>query len=405
MSNTVTIHPPLAERVHRLEVSQTIAMAQKARELAEKGLPVIKLTLGEPDFQTPDHIKAAAKQAIDEGFTYYTPVPGIQELRQGIAQKLRRDNGLPWEAKNIVVSTGAKQSLANIFLALLNPGDEVVILAPYWVSYSEIVKLAEGVPVILTSGVEQDFKVSAAQVAAAITPRTKAILYSSPSNPTGAVFSRAELEALAEVVAHHPHVFVVADEIYEYITFVEDYFSIGAIPAIQDRVVTVNGFSKGFAMTGWRVGYMAGPDWLAQACDKIQGQVTSGTCSIAQKAALAAITSDLGPTMAMKAAYQRRRDLMIGLSADIPGFKTNIPQGAFYLFPDMSAYFGKSFDGKMIKDADDLCFYLLSEAHVATVPGSAFGAPNCIRISYAASDEELVEAMARLRLSLAKLME
>ncbi|NJL11758.1 MAG: pyridoxal phosphate-dependent aminotransferase [Microscillaceae bacterium] len=405
MSNIATSNPPLAERVHRLEVSQTIAMAQKARELAEQGLPVIKLTLGEPDFQTPDHIKAAAKQAIDEGFTYYTPVPGIQELRQGIAQKLRRDNGLSWEAKNIVVSTGAKQSLANIFLALLNPGDEVVILAPYWVSYSEIVKLAEGVPVIVTSGVAQDFKVSAEQVAAAISPRTKAILYSSPSNPTGAVFSRAELEALAEVVARHPQVYVVADEIYEYITFVEDYFSIGAVPAIQDRVITVNGFSKGFAMTGWRVGYMAGPDWLAQACDKIQGQVTSGTCSIAQKAALAAITSDLGPTMAMKAAYQRRRDLMISLSADIPGFKTNIPQGAFYLFPDLSAYFGKSFGGKVIQDADDLCLYLLSEAHVATVPGSAFGAPDCIRISYAASDEELVEAMSRLRVSLAKLME
>jgi aspartate aminotransferase len=396
-----TLH--LSERVNQMSISQTIAMAQKARELTAQGKPIIKLSLGEPDFQTPEHIKAAAKQAIDDGYTFYTAVPGNIELREAIAQKLKRDNDLHWEAKNIVVSTGAKQSLANVFMALLNPGDEVVILAPYWVSYSEIVKLAEGTSVLVTGDIAKDFKVTPEQIEAAITPRTKAILYSSPSNPTGTVYSRAELEAIAEVVARHENVFVVADEIYEYITFEDDYFSIGSVDAIRDRVITINGFSKGFAMTGWRVGYMAAPEWMALACDKIQGQITSGTCSIAQKAAYTAISSDLTPTFEMKKAYQRRRDLVLGLCKEIEGVKTYTPQGAFYLFPDVSYYYGKSDGTQTIESSDDMCLYLLSDAHVALVPGSAFGAPECIRISYAASDEELVEAMKRIKNSLAKL--
>ncbi len=393
----------LSERVNKMEVSQTIAMAQKARELAAQGKPVIKLSLGEPDFQTPDHIKASAKKAIDDGHTFYTAVPGNLDLREAIAHKLKRDNDLHWGANNIVVSTGAKQSLANVFMALINPGDEVVILAPYWVSYSEIVKLAEGTPVMVSGDISDDFKVKPAQIEAAITPKTKAILYSSPSNPTGTVYNRSELEAIAEIVARHENIFVVADEIYEYITFVDDYFSIGAVESIRDRVITVNGFSKGFAMTGWRVGYMAGPEWIAKACDKIQGQITSGTCSIAQKAAYTAISSDLTPTFEMKKAYQRRRDLVLSLAQEIEGMKTYMPDGAFYLFPDVSYYYGKSDGTHTIKDSNDLCLYLLSEAHVALVPGSAFGAPECIRISYAASDEALKEAMQRLKTCLAKL--
>ncbi len=383
----------LSERVNALSVSQTIAMAQKARELTAEGKKIIKLSLGEPDFGTPEHIKEAAKKAIDDGFTFYPPVPGFPELRQAIADKLKRDNQLDWQAQNIIVSTGAKQSLANIMMALLNPGDEVVIFAPYWVTYSEIVKLAEGKPVILPGKLEDNFKVNPEDLEAAITPRTKAVLYSSPSNPTGTVYSRAELEALAEVIARHESVHVIADEIYEYITFTEDYFSIGAVDSIRERVITVNGFSKGFSMTGWRVGYMAGPLWLAKACDKIQGQVTSGTCSIAQKAAHAAIVGDLTPTRQMTQAYQKRRDMVLELLKEVEGVKTYIPQGAFYIFPDISHYFGKS-DGKQtIHNADDLCMYLLNEAQVALVTGSAFGAPHCLRLSYAASESDLKEAI------------
>ncbi|MEO1654077.1 MAG: pyridoxal phosphate-dependent aminotransferase, partial [Bacteroidota bacterium] len=390
--------------VKSLAVSQTIAMAQKAREMASQGIEVIKLSLGEPDFQTPDHIKEAAKQAIEEDFTKYPPVPGIPELRAGIAEKLKRENKLHWEAKNIIVSTGAKQSLANIMMALLNPGDEVVIFAPYWVTYSEIVKLAEGVPVMLSGKIENDFKVQADELAAAITPRTKAILYSSPSNPTGAVFTYEELKSIAEVVEKHPQVHVIADEIYEYITFTDSYHSIGAFEAIQDRVITVNGFSKGFSMTGWRVGYMAAPLWLAKACDKIQGQVTSGTCSIAQRAALAAVTGDMGPTQEMKKAYLRRRDMMLARLQKIEGVKTYTPMGAFYIFPDISYYFGKSSEKGLIENADDLSMYLLNEARVAMVTGSAFGSPNSLRISYAASDEQLNTAVDRIEEALGKLL-
>lgn len=401
--NVEQIPQILSDRVNSLSVSQTIAMAQKARELASQGKNVIKLSLGEPDFQTPQHIKEAAKQAIDEGFTFYTPVPGTVELREAIAQKLKRDNGLDWTAKNIVVSTGAKQCLANIMLALLNPGDEVVVFSPYWVSYSELVKLAEGTVVFAEGSLENNFKVTPEQLEAAITPKTKAILYSSPSNPTGAVYTKEELEALAEVVARHKDIFVIADEIYEYITFEEGYFSMGAIEALKDRVVTVNGFSKGFAMTGWRVGYLAAPEWLARACDKIQGQVTSGTCSIAQKAAYTAINSDLTPTKEMVTAYQKRRDMMLELLSEIEGVKTYTPTGAFYIFPDISYYFGKSDGETRIENSGDLSMYLLNNAHVALVPGSAFGANNCIRISYAASDEELKEAVRRIKTQLAKL--
>ena len=392
----------LSDRINALAESQTLAMSKKARELSAQGIKVINLSIGEPDFQTPQHIKEAAKKAIDDGNSWYTPVPGTLELRQAIAEKLRRENGMDWKAENIVVSTGAKQSLANVLLSLVNPGDEVIIFSPYWVSYSEIVKLAEGVPVLLEGSFENGFKATAEQLAAAITPRTKVVMYSSPCNPTGAVFTKAELTAIAEVIAKHENIFVLADEIYEYISFNDSFFSIGSLDFIKDRVITVNGFSKGFAMTGWRVGYIAAAKWIADACDKVQGQVTSGTSSIAQKAALVAYT-DMAPTRAMAEAYHRRRDLVVELVSQIPGVKTYVPDGAFYLFPDISHYLGKT-DGKAhIRTAEDLCLWLLSEAHVSLVTGEAFGAPDCIRISFAASDENLKEAIHRVKETLAKL--
>jgi aspartate aminotransferase len=365
-------------------------MTKKARELAALGHKVISLSVGEPDFQTPQHIKDAAKKAIDDGFTFYTPVPGTLELRQGIAAKLKRDNNLDFGPENIVVSTGAKQSIANVLLCLVDPGDEVIIFAPYWVSYVEMVKLAEGKSVIIHGGIENDFKVTAAQVEKAITPKTKAILFSSPCNPSGSVFSEQELRAIADVVAKHERVHVIADEIYEYIN-------------IKDRVITVNGFSKGYAMTGWRVGYIAAAKQIAAACDKIQGQVTSGTCSIAQKAAYAGITGDMSFAKEMTSAYKRRRDLVIGLLKEIPGLKINVPKGAFYIFPDVSAYLGKSFNGQVIKTAGDLAMYVLNEGHVSSVGGDAFGAPNNLRISFAASDDNLKEAIRRIKECLAKL--
>jgi aspartate aminotransferase len=400
---TITDYNPLSARINALSESETLAMTKKARELAAQGHSVISLSVGEPDFQTPQHIKDAAKKAIDDGFTFYTPVPGYPDLRQGIANKLKRDNNIEWTAENIVVSTGAKQSIANVLLSIVDPGDEVIIFAPYWVSYIEMVKLAEGTPVIVSAGIEKDFKVTAQDVEKAITSRTKAILFSSPCNPTGAVFSKKELTAIADVVAKHETIIVIADEIYEYINFEGTHFSIGSIPAIKDRVVTVNGFSKGYAMTGWRVGYIGAAKWLAAACDKIQGQVTSGTCSIAQKAAIAGINGDLTAAKEMAAAYLRRRDLVLGLVKNIPGLKANIPQGAFYVFPDVSAYLGKSFNGKVIEKASDLAMFILNEGFVSTVGGDAFGAPNCIRISFAASDDNLKEAMKRIKECLAKL--
>lgn len=393
----------LSQRVERMSESATIKMAQTARDLAAQGYDVISLSLGEPDFDTPDHIKAAAKQALDEGYTKYTPVPGLAELREAICTKFERDNQLTFKPSQIVVSNGAKQSIANLCLALLNPGDEAVILAPYWVSYSEIVQLAEGVPVLVKAGIEQDYKVSPEQVAAAITERTKMLIFSSPCNPTGSVYTHDELKAIADVVAQHPHVTIVADEIYEYINFTGSHVSIGAFPQVKDQTATVNGFAKGYAMTGWRLGYIGAPQWLADACAKIQGQFTSGATAFGQKAAVTALLGDQSPTEAMREAFRQRRDLMIGWLRDIPGFKVNEPTGAFYIFPDVSAYFGKSAGDMTIHNADDFCEYILREAHVAIVTGSAFGADECCRLSYASAEETLKEAVRRIKAAVSQL--
>ncbi|MGF1534062.1 MAG: pyridoxal phosphate-dependent aminotransferase [Bernardetiaceae bacterium] len=395
---------PLSRRVLTMEESQTIAMAQKARQLKSQGIEVISLNLGEPDFPTPAHIQAAAKQAVDDGYFFYTPVPGLPELREAIAEKFRIQNGLHWQAKNIVVSNGAKQSIANVLLSLVDPGDEVVIFAPYWVSYAGIVELAEGKCVFVESGIENDYKPTPEQVRAAITPRTKALIFSSPCNPTGAVFSADELADIAAILEAHPQVFAIADEIYEHINFsATPPKSLGSFEAIRERVITVNGVSKGFAMTGWRIGYIGAPDWLADACNKIQGQVTSGASAVSQRAALAAISGTLAPTQEMTKAYLRRRDLVKSLLDQIEGVKTNLPQGAFYIFPDVSAFFGRSYQGQVIKDSTDLCLYLLNEGHVSLVMGDAFGAPNCLRISYAAADQTIREGISRMKTALEKL--
>lgn len=400
----LALQHPLAGRINALEESSTLAMTKMARELAAQGHKVISLSVGEPDFKTPAFICEAAKKAIDDGFHGYSPVAGYPDLRKAIADKLRRDNGLNWNPENVVVSTGAKHSLANAIQVLVNPGDEVVIFAPYWVSYSEMVKLAEGKTVVVTGTFENEFKVTAEQFEAAITPRTKVVMFASPNNPTGSVYSEDELRAIGEVVARHENIFVLADEIYEYINFTgKGHFSIGSMPAIRDRVITVNGVAKGFAMTGWRIGFIAAAKWIAEGVEKLQGQVTSGACSIAQKAATAAFNGPLDETRAMSEAYHRRRDLVVGLLREIPGFKVAMPEGAFYAFPDVSAYFGKT-DGKtQINNSDDFSLWLLNEAYVATVAGSGFGAPDCIRISTAAADEALVEAVGRIKVSVAKL--
>jgi aspartate aminotransferase len=394
----------LADRLSRMAESATIKMASLARELKAQGHNVISLSLGEPDFDTPDHIKEAAKKALDDGYTKYTPVPGLLELREAVCTKLKRDNNIEVTPNQVVVSNGAKQSIANVFLSLLNPGDEVLILAPFWVSYSEIIKLAEGKPVILPSTIEEDYKVSAAKIEAAITDRTKAILYSSPCNPTGSVYSYDELKAIAEVVTRHENIHIVADEIYEYINFSEEgHISIGSFPEVADRVITVNGFSKGFAMTGWRLGYMAAPQAIAKACAKIQGQVTSGATAFGQKAAAYALLADMTPTDNMRAAFLKRRNMMIELLQEIPGMQVNEPKGAFYIFPNISAFFGKQHENGTIQNADDFCEYLLHKSYVAVVTGKAFGAPNCFRISYASSEEELREAVSRMKKALAEL--
>jgi aspartate aminotransferase len=393
----------LSSRINALSESQTLAMTKKARELAAQGHDVISLSVGEPDFQTPQHVKDAAKKAIDDGFHFYSPVPGFPDLRKAIVDKFKRDNNLTFTPEQIVVSTGAKHSIANVLMCLLDPGDEVIIFAPYWVSYVEMVKLAEGVPVIVYGGIENDFKVSAKEVAAAITPRTKAILYSSPCNPTGSIFTKDELTEIAKVVASQENIFIIADEIYEYISFNNDFFSIGSLDIVKDRTITVNGMSKGFAMTGWRLGFIGAPLEIAKACDKMQGQFTSGTCSITQKAAVAALNGDLTAPKEMAKAYLRRRDLVLDLLKEIPGVKTNVPKGAFYIFPDVSYYIGKYNGSQEIKNVDDLCMYLLNNAHVALVPGDAFGDPNCIRLSFAASDENLKKAISRIKTELAKL--
>lgn len=391
----------LSNRIEAIQESATLAMAAKAREFKAKGIDVISLSLGEPDFKTPQHICEAAKKAIDDGkYFAYPPVAGYQDLREALAAKYQKENNVPYKAENIVVSNGAKQSIANAMLALINPGDEVIVFSPYWVSYDALVRLAEGTPVIVKGGIETDFKVTAKQLEAAITPRTKAMIFSSPCNPTGSVFSRAELEAIANVVLKHENLLVIADEIYEHINFTGEQVSIASFPGMFDRTITVNGFAKGYAMTGWRVGYIAAPKWIADGCNKVQGQVTSANCSIAQRAALAAITGDIEPTNKMVTEYRKRRDLVYNLLKEIPGVKVNYPQGAFYFFPDVSHYYGKTDGTVTIKNGDDFCLYMLEKAQVSLVPGGAFGDEACVRLSYAASEKELVQAMKNLKQTL-----
>jgi aspartate aminotransferase len=379
-------------------------MAQMSRELHAKGIDVISLSLGEPDFDTPDFIKEAAIKAIDDNFSHYTPVPGLPEVRSAIVSKFKRDNNLEFTSNQIVVSTGAKQSLANVCLCLLNPGDEVLLPCPFWVSYSDIIKIAEGIPVKISSNIDTDFKVTAEEIKAAITPKTKMLMFSSPCNPSGTVYTQSELEAIAKMLEEYPDIFVVSDEIYEHINFTEKHFSIGTIPSMVNRTITVNGVSKGFAMTGWRVGFIGAPLWIAKACNKIQGQVTSATCAIAQKATERAMLAEpKSATKLMKDSFLKRRDLLIKILKEIPGVKCNIPQGAFYVFPDVSYYFGKTNGAITINNANDFCMYLLNNANVAFVAGDAFGNSECVRISYAASDAKLIEAMNRIKIHLAKL--
>lgn len=393
----------LSTRIRRMQESATIKMAQLAREMKAQGIDIIDLSLGEPDFDTPDHIKEAAKAALDAGVTKYTPVPGTLELREAICEKFARDNDLHFKPSQIVVSNGAKQSIANLILSLVDPGDEVILFTPYWVSYGEIVQMAEGTPVYVYAGVEHDFKVTPESLSLAITPRTKLVLFSSPCNPTGSVYSKSELWALAEVISKHPNLIVASDEIYEYINFTGKNYSIGAFESVRDRAVTINGFSKGFAMTGWRLGFLGGPQWIADACSKMQSQITSGAAAFTQKAAAVALRSDMSPTYKMREAFQARRDLVVaGLSA-IPGMVCNVPEGAFYCFPDISYYFGKSYEGEEIRNAQDFCMYLLREGKVSAVEGTAFGAPTCFRISYATSEENLKKAIERIAGALAKL--
>jgi aspartate aminotransferase len=391
----------LSDRINNLSTSQTLAMAALARELKAQGKDIISLSLGEPDFNTPDFIKEAAKKAIDENYSTYSPVDGYLELKEAICRKFKRDNNLEYNPANIVVSTGAKQSLYNIAQVMLNDEDEVILPAPYWVSYFEIIKLSGGVPVEVPTSVETDFKMTAEQLEKAITPKTKMMWFSSPCNPSGSVYNREELTAIGKVLEKHPNIYIVSDEIYEHINFSGTFCSIGSIPGLFERTITVNGVAKAFAMTGWRIGYIGAPEFIAKACTKMQGQVTSGANSIAQRATIKAVDADPKVLNDMVTAFKNRRDLVVRLAAAIPGLKTTIPDGAFYLFPDVSSYFGKTLRGKLINNADDLSMYLLSEANVATVTGDAFGNPNCIRISYATSEELLTEAFKRIKEALA----
>ena len=393
----------LSARIKSLAPSATIAMNQKGRELKDKGVDVINLSVGEPDFNTPEHIREAAKKAIDGDWHHYAPVAGYPDLLKAIVEKFKKENNLEFKPSNIMVSVGAKHSLANVMICLIEKGEEVIVPAPYWVSYAEQVKIAEGVNVIVDTTVESDFKMSPEQLEAAITPKTKALLLCSPSNPTGSVYSREELKALADVLVKHPQVFIITDEIYEHINFVGGHESIAQFEEIRDRVIIVNGVSKAYAMTGWRIGYMAGPEWLVKACNKLQGQMTSGATSIAMRAALEALTGDQTCVREMRDAFLRRRNLILGHISQIPDVKCPKPGGAFYVFPDFSAYIGKSVDGREINNDMDLCIYLLEVGHIATVPGSAFGMDGCVRISYANSDENLEKAMQRLKNALAAL--
>lgn len=387
----------LSERINNLSTSQTLAMAALARELKAQGKDIISLSLGEPDFNTPDFLKDAAKKAIDENYSTYSPVDGFVELKQAICKKFKRDNNLDYSPANIVVSTGAKQSLYNIAQVMLNDGDEVILPAPYWVSYNEIIKLSGGVPVEVPTSVDSDFKITPEQLQQAITPKTKMIWYSSPCNPSGSVYSREELTALAAVLEKHPNIYVVSDEIYEHINFSGTFCSIASIPGMFEKTITVNGISKAFAMTGYRIGYIGAPEFIAKACTKMQGQVTSGANSVAQRATIAAVEADPSVLNYMVEAFHKRRDLVVSLIQDIPGMKLNVPEGAFYVFADVSHYFGKTLRGTKIENADDLSMYILSEANVATVTGSAFGNPECIRMSYATSEELLTEAFRRIK--------
>ena len=393
----------LSERLNRLAPSATLVMSQKSSEMRAQGIDVINLSVGEPDFNTPEDIKESAKQAIDDNYSKYSPVPGYPELRKAIARKLNVENGLDYSISEILVSNGAKQSVCNAVLALVDDGDEVIIPAPYWVSYPQMVKLAGGTPVIVSTGFDQDFKMTAQQLEAAITPKTKMLILCSPSNPTGSVYSKEELRSLAEVILAHEDLFVIADEIYEHINYTGHHESIAQFDGMKERAIIINGVSKAYAMTGWRIGYMAGPEWIVKGCNKLQGQYTSGPCSVSQKAAEAAYTQSQACVEEMRQAFERRRDLIVSLAKEIPGLEVNVPEGAFYLFPKCSSFFGKSHQGKVISNSTELALYLLEEAHVATVGGDAFGDPECFRMSYATSDDNIREALSRIRKALSAL--
>lgn len=393
----------LSNRLNRLAPSATLAMSQKSSEMKAQGVDVINLSVGEPDFNTPDHIKEAAKKAIEDNFSRYSPVPGYPELRKAIVAKLKNENGLDYSMSEILVSNGAKQSVCNTVMALVNDGEEVIIPAPYWVSYPQMVKLAGGTPVIVNAGFDQEFKMTPEQLEAAITPKTRMLILCSPSNPTGSVYSKEELEALAEVIKRHEGLYVLADEIYEHINYVGHHESIAQFPGMKERSIIVNGVSKAYAMTGWRIGFIAAPEWIVKGCNKLQGQYTSGPCSVSQKAAEAAYTTSQECVETMRKAFERRRDLIVSLAKEIPGLEVNCPQGAFYLFPKCSSFYGKSYEGRKIETSTDLAMFLLEEGHVATVGGDAFGDPECFRMSYATSDDNIREAMRRIKETLAKL--
>ncbi|MBN2348198.1 MAG: pyridoxal phosphate-dependent aminotransferase [Bacteroidales bacterium] len=393
----------LSERLKSLSPSATMAMNQKTRDLKAKGIDVINLSVGEPDFNTPDHIKEAGKKAIDDNVSFYPPAAGFQDLRQAISDKFKRENNLDYSPEQIVVSVGAKNSLANVILSLIDKGDEVIVPAPYWVTYVELVKLAEGINIVINGALENDFKVTPEQIEAVITPKTKAILLCSPSNPTGAVYSKSELAAIAKIVEKNPNMYVITDEIYEHINFVGKHESIGQFESIKDRVIIINGVSKAYAMTGWRIGYIGAPLWVAKACIKLQGQLLTGPTTNAQKAAVVALNGDQKCVTDNNKAFLRRRDLIIKLLKEIPGLETPVPEGAFYVFPKVDYYFGKANDSIVINSSNDLCIYLLENAHIGTVPGEAFGEPSCIRISYATSDDKIIEAMSRMKRALSNL--
>lgn len=391
----------LSNRINSLPISATLAMAAKARELKNQGIKVIGLSLGQPDFNTPEFIKKAAIQAVEDNYNSYTPVDGYAELKEAICEKFQRDNNITYTPNQVVVSTGAKQSIANVCMVLLNPGDEVLLPAPYWVSYSAIVTLAEAQSVLIPSSIDTDFKITPEQLEAAITPKTKLVMFNSPNNPSGTIYTEEEFRALAAVLENYPNIYVLTDEIYEHINYGTPHFSFATIPSMYDRTITVNGVAKAFAMTGWRIGYIGAPEWIAKACNKMQGQITSGANCIAQRATIAALQAPPSEIKYMVEEFEQRRDLILQLLGEIPGLKLNRPEGAFYVFPDVSAYFGKTLAGTPINDANDVALYILEKAHVATVSGAAFGAPNCIRISYAASQEEIKTAIGRIQKALA----